>query len=64
MSISEGSGTFVSCSFDGNTASVRTHGYVGLEIERCKFVGCICIVLDLCSNHKMHFMIFILFCCT
>ena len=46
--IQGGSGTFDSCSFEGNTAGVSTHGYVGLEIECCKFVGCICIVLDLC----------------
>ena len=36
-----GSGTFDSCCFDGNSAIVSTHGYVGLEIECCKFVGCI-----------------------
>ena len=36
---SGGSGTFDSCSFEGNSANVSTDGYVGLEIECCKFVG-------------------------
>ena len=31
--INGGSGTFDSCSFDGNTARVSTHGYIGFEIE-------------------------------
>ena len=67
--ISGGSGTFDSCSFEGNgdTAGVSSHGYVGLDIDCCKFVGCICVDSDLCfwkvhvmfcSIHKKHFMIF------
>ena len=43
-----------------------THGYVGLEIDCCKFVGCICDVSDFVSEKFMlcfvlsiiHFVIF------
>ena len=40
--ISGGSGTFDSCSFDGNSSEVSTHD-IGFEIECSKFVDCICV---------------------
>ena len=46
--IEGGSGTFDSCSFEGNTADVSLHGYVVLEIECSKFVDCICVVSVIC----------------
>ena len=45
---SGGSGTFNSCSFDGNSGRVSTHEYIDLEIECCKFVDCICVVSVIC----------------
>ena len=43
-----GSGTFDSCSFDGNTAYVSTHDNIGFEIECSKFVGVFCVVSVIC----------------
>ena len=57
MYIYEGSGTFDSCSFGGNSANVSTHGYVGLEIECCKFVDCICVVSVICI-----WKVYVVFC--
>ena len=45
MYIRGGSGTFDSCSFEGNSARVSTHGYAGLEIE-LSVVNC---WMNLCS---------------
>ena len=63
-----GQGSFNSCAFEGNSASVSEHGYVAFEIEYCEFFGCICVVSNLwiwnvrivfCSIHDCTWHVYI-----
>ena len=67
--IGGGSGTFESCSFEGNSATVSTHAHVGdLRLSVVNVWDAFCVLfrtfvfekvhIVFCSIHEMHFMIF------
>ena len=69
MYIVGGSGTFESCSFEGNSADVSTRAHVGrLRLSVVNVWGAFCVLFRIfvfeknhivfCSIHEMHFMIF------
>ena len=69
MYIRGGSGTFESCSFEGNSASVSTRAHVGrLRLSAVNVWDAFCVLFRTfvfgkvhivsCSIHEMHFMIF------
>ena len=69
MYIGGGSGTFESCSFEGNSADVSRHAHVGrLRLSVVNVWDAFCVLfrtfvfekvhIAFCSIHEMHFMIF------
>ena len=69
MFIGGGSGTFESCSFEGNSADVSRHAHVGhLRLSAVNVSDAFCVLFRTfvfgkvhivsCWIHEMHFMIF------